>query len=144
MNIRFFEDPLDTMILSAVEKYKSEVIGVLFGRQSRGEFVVTMEVPLVTAETKFTWADYNKQRVNQIISLYPELTSKRRKFLGFYHSHTQHGDIRAFPQMSEDDRKSFSDTEEASIEIILAMNDYLRFVEWDENQDGTVSGTCAD
>lgn len=51
MDIRFSEDPLDVMILSSVESYKSEVIGVLFGRILSKKYVVTIALPLVTAKT---------------------------------------------------------------------------------------------
>jgi len=142
MKIQIQIDPLDIMILSSVEKYKSEVIGLLFGNQVFKKYNIKMALPLVTAETTFTVADYNLNRVKRVITLYPELTNKKRKFLGFYHSHTQYGDIKAIPQMSDVDKESFIHTEDAKLEIILVINDYQRYVEWAENEDGTISGTC--
>lgn len=142
MKIKFYAETLDIMILSSVEKYKSEVIGLLFGHHVFNSFIIKMGLPLVTAETTFTAADYSFNRVKRIPALYPELIDRKRKFLGFYHSHTQYGDIKAIPQMSDIDKESFIQTEDAMVEIILAINDYQRYVEWAENMDGTISGTC--
>lgn len=143
MKIHITTDPLNIMILSTVEKYKSEVIGLLFGCFRFKKYYIEMALPLVTAETSYTKADYNQRRIARIIELYQEIINKRRRrFLGFYHSHAQYGDDRAIPQMSEADEESFNETEEAQVELIIAINDYHRYVEWVENTDGTISGTC--
>lgn len=53
----------DNMILSAVEKYKSEVIGILFGRENSKYYKIEMVLPLATVEIKFTTVEYNLNSV---------------------------------------------------------------------------------
>lgn len=143
MKIIFTEDALDIMLLSSVEKYKSEVIGLLFGqfRPSQSKILVSFVLPLVTAKTSPAKADYNEQRIKRVLNLFSNLRNQNRRFLGFYHSHPQFGDNKGVPKMSKDDIESFSLTPEAEIEVIIAINNYQRKVTWESRRDGTLSGT---
>lgn len=124
-----------SMVLSAIEVYHFETLGLLLGWKGGDKFIIEYAIPFQTAEKAKTWVSPNERRasrVREIVHLIPV------DVIGDYHSHTEFGDDKARPIPSGDD---IADMEEGNIYIIIALNECHRKSEWKNNTDGSISGT---
>ena len=124
-----------SMILSAIEVYHLETLGLLLGSKNEGDFIVEYAIPYQSARKAKTWVSPNERRasrVKKIVHLIPV------DVIGDYHSHTKLGDSRALSHPSGDD---IADMDKGKLYIILAVNESKRTVEWHANINGTISGT---
>jgi len=155
------------LLISAVEVYKRECFGLLIGYRDRkgGGFggrhaspgsvseapdslrrraddemyIVEHALPYQTARRRHRGVTSNPRahkRIDRFLRKVPQLS-----VIGDFHSHTMWGYSRAASHPSE------TDLEEMIAEntyIIVSVNDRLREVPWNYNDDGSLSGTTDD
>ncbi len=124
-----------SMVLSAIEVYNYETLGLLLGLKGGNKFIIEYAIPFQTAEKAKTWVSPNERRVSrvkEIVHLIPV------DVIGDYHSHTELGDEKARAIPSGDD---IADMEKGNVYLIIAVNECKRRVEWKNNYDGSISGT---
>ena len=115
------------VILSSIEVYQKECLGVLLGYRTQGMIVVEYAIPLQTAQRKYSEVSSNRRREHNVLSVLKELIQFDK--LGYYHSHPQYGDTKGVARLSEEDKESMTDGE---IELIVAINDSKRGSWWKE------------
>ncbi|OQX51515.1 MAG: hypothetical protein B5M53_10975 [Candidatus Cloacimonas sp. 4484_209] len=124
-----------SMVLSAIEVYHLETLGLLLGIKGEDTFIVEYAIPFQTAKKAKTWVSPNEKRASRIKKIVHLLPID---VIGDYHSHTELGENRAFPRPSGDD---IADMEKNNVYLILALNESNKVVEWHSNSDGSISGT---
>ncbi len=124
-----------SMVLSAIEVFHLETLGLLLGMKGEGKYIVEYAIPYQSAQKQKTWVSPNERRasrVKKIISILPV------DVIGDFHSHTEIGKEKATIVPSGDD---IADMEKDQIYIIMALNESEKRVEWHNNTDGSISGT---
>jgi hypothetical protein len=124
-----------SMILSAIEVFHLETLGLLLGMRGEDKFIVEYAIPYQSAQKQKTWVSPNERRasrVRKIIDILPI------DVIGDFHSHTEIGETKATVVPSGDD---IADMEEEQVYVILALNESEKTVKWHQNQDGSISGT---
>lgn len=124
------------ILASALETYKRETIGLLFGSKSKKIIRVKLAFPPQTAKRFFARAEITSKAEKRLISIFQNFA--HMKLLGFFHSHPEWGDIMGETKLSEDDINSL---EVGEIEIVISINKTKRNYEWHYNLDKTLSGT---
>lgn len=124
-----------SMILSSVEVYKNECHGILLGFKTHRRIIVEYAIPFQSAKRKFNEVTPNWRRELKIIEVLPKLVHLQK--LGYFHSHTQFGDERGLPELSESDKNYMRERE---IEVIVAINDSKNTSPWTESKK-KLSGT---
>ena len=118
------ERALFSMLLSTVEVYRHESLGLLLGYAGIDRFVVEYAVPYQTAMKGYSWvapksiAAERMEKMLKYVSL---------NLIGDFHSHTQWGDSIAKPVPSGDD---IADMGFNKVHIIVAINDKVKFQKW--------------
>lgn len=126
------------MVLSAVEVYKHETLGLLLGYKGDDEFIVEYAIPYQTSMKGYSWVSPKptvSERIKELVKNLPV------EVIGDFHSHTEFGKNRAVPVPSGDD---IADMEESHIHIIVAVNEKKRAQKWSSGKDGEISGTLGD
>jgi proteasome lid subunit RPN8/RPN11 len=128
------------LLISAVEVYKRECFGLLIGyRDRKGPdemFIVEHAVPFQSAGRRHKGVVTNPRahkRIERFLGNIPQLS-----VVGDFHSHTMWGYNRAASHPSETDLSGMVPNH---VYIILSVNDRLREVPWNYNDDGSLSGT---
>ncbi len=126
------------MIISVVEVYRRETLGLLLGYRGRNSYVLEYAIPSQTAERMYSWSEPRASAVERMSKITKNLTVE---IIGDYHSHTEfRGDkARAIPS-GED----IADMQMDHVHIILAVNPNKRRLRWRQNSDGSISGTISD
>lgn len=131
------------LLLSAVEVYKRECFGLLIGyrdqQAGKDMFIVEHAIPFQSAGRKHKGVVANPRahrRIERFLARIPQMS-----VIGDFHSHTMWGYTRAASHPSDTDREGM---EAGSVYIILSVNDRLREVPWNYNDDGSLSGTTDD
>lgn len=132
-----------TLLISAVETFKRECVGELFGyapNKSKNYFLITNSIPTQCANRSYseiTPQTRSSKRVVNLISDYPYLFRK----IGEYHSHPEWGNIRYGEEMSSTDIKKMVDGE-YSLEIIIEISSRKKgAAPWTTEDDGSVKGS---
>ncbi|MEW6456870.1 MAG: Mov34/MPN/PAD-1 family protein [Acidobacteriota bacterium] len=123
------------MILSVIEVYKKESIGLLLGYSSPDEFIVEYAIPYQTAETTFSKAEPKLKAFERMSNLLQNLPVK---VIGDYHSHTEFGKSKAKAIPSGED---IADMSPDKIHLILAVNAAEKNRKWNHHSNGSISGT---
>jgi hypothetical protein len=124
-----------SMVLSAIEVFHLETLGLLLGMRGDDKFVVEYAIPYQSAQKQKTWVSPDERRasrVKKIIDILPV------DMIGDFHSHTELGEKKATVIPSGDD---IADMEEGMVYIIIALNESEKRVKWHRNADGSISGT---
>jgi proteasome lid subunit RPN8/RPN11 len=131
------------LLISAVEVYKRECFGLLIGyRDRRGAedmFIVEHALPFQSAGRRYKGLVTNPrahQRVERFLRNMPHLS-----VIGDFHSHTMWGYSKAASHPSETDLEGMKPEH---VYVIVSVNDRLREVPWNYNDDGSLSGTTVD
>ena len=133
------------LLISAVEVYKRECFGLLIGyRDRRGpteeeSFIVEHAIPYQSAGRKHRGVVSNPRahrRIERFLRNIPQLS-----VIGDFHSHTMWGYNRAASHPSDTDLQGM---ERENVYVIVSVNDRLREVRWNYNDDGSLSGTTDD
>lgn len=133
------ENAFLSIILSAIEVYHHETLGLLLGYGIGQEFVVEYAIPYQTAVKGFTYTKPPKEktieRMAEILSEWPG------EVIGDYHSHTELGSNKARAIPSGDD---IADMTPGKLNIIVAVNEKERETKWRRQRNGSLSGTLGD
>ena len=124
-----------SMVLSAIEVFHLETLGLLLGMRGEDKFIVEYAIPYQTAQKQKTWVSPNEKRasrVKKIVSILPV------DMIGDFHSHTEIGKSKARIIPSGDD---IADMDEGFVYILIALNESAKIVKWHKNKDGSISGT---
>jgi len=125
------------MILSVVEVYKRETLGLLLGYKGGNRFFVEYAIPSQTAEKKFSWTEPKMRAIERMTNITKNMSID---VIGDYHSHTDYGGEMAKAMPSGED---IADMQSGNVHIIIAVNPKLVKVKWRQNNDGTISGTIS-
>ena len=131
------------LLISAAEVYKRECFGLLIGyrvRRGRQEmYIVEHALPYQTAGRRHKGVVSNPRahkRIERFLSSIPQLS-----VIGDFHSHTMWGYSRAASGPSDTDLEGMTSE---NVYVIVSINDRLREVAWNYNDDGSLSGTTDD
>lgn len=127
------------IVLSSIEVYKKECLGILLGIKSQGKIIVEYAVPF-QAVAKRTYSEVwpHPKKMIKIEEAIPKLM--HLEYLGDFHSHPQFGDKKGFAQLSETDKVSM---EETNIEIVAAINTSKHRTGW-RITNGELAGCVCD
>ena len=126
------------MILSVIEVYKRETLGLLLGYRGNNKFFVEYAIPSQTAEREFSWTEPKAKAFARMTNIIKNMAID---VIGDYHSHTEYGGEKARAIPSGED---IADMHKGNVHIIVAVNPKLAKVKWRQNNDGTISGTISD
>ncbi len=131
------------LLISAVEVYKRECFGLLIGYRDRKRqdemFIVEHALPFQTAGRQHKGVVSNPRahkRIDRFLRNMPHLS-----VIGDFHSHTMWGYSRAPSHPSATDAEGMKP---GHVYVILSINDRLREVPWNYNDDASLSGTTDD
>ena len=127
------------LILSSIEVYKRECLGLLLGYKLEDRFIVEYSVTYQSAKRMRNGVSPNRLRHGRIEGVLPKFD--KLELLGDFHSHPQYGSLKGIPKPSSLD---INDMERGKLYMIVGINDNEHSVRWGENQDGTISGTLND
>ena len=127
------------LIVSSVEVFRDECLGILLGYRESDRMTVEYAIPYQSAKRRKGSVDANLRRDAVCKGLLPSLS--HLEHLGYFHSHTQFGNRLAIAKASLDD---FQSMREGQIEIIVAVNEASRRKEWMMHRDGHLSGTIGE
>lgn len=127
-----------SMILSSIEVYRHETLGLLLGYRSMDGFVVEYGIPYQTAVKGYSWVapkSRSSERMENILEHMPI------NVIGDFHSHTQWGDSKAKATPSGED---VADMESGNVYLIVAVNDKTKDVPWHHTKKGIIKGTLGE
>jgi proteasome lid subunit RPN8/RPN11 len=131
------------LLISAVEVYKKECFGLLIGyRDRKGDddmYIVEHAIPYQTAGRRHKGVVSNPRahrRIERFLTNMPHLS-----VIGDFHSHTMWGYSRAASGPSDVDLEGMAPQ---NVYLIVSINDRLREVPFNYNDDGSLSGTTND
>ena len=127
-----------SIVLSVIEVYKKESMGLILGFGGGDEFIIEYAIPYQTAEKGFTWVEPRERISERMLKVVEQLPID---VLGDYHSHTELGDSKAKAHPSGVDIASM---EKDKLYLIVAVNEKEKFEPWSMNADGSISGTITD
>ncbi|MBI2486448.1 MAG: Mov34/MPN/PAD-1 family protein [Deltaproteobacteria bacterium] len=139
MKVFLSESAFMGLILSSIEVYKKECLGLLLGYKLEDRFIVEYTVAYQSAKRMRNGVSPNHARHNRIGNVLPKFD--KLEIVGDFHSHPQYGTLKGIPTPSPLD---INGMETGKVHMIIAINDNQRSVRWGENQDGTISGTLND
>jgi len=121
------------IVLSCIEVYKKECLGILLGYNipSSKQFIVEYAIPLQSAERKHTEVSIKWRRESKVLDVLPNLIQLEK--LGYFHSHPQYGRKKGVAELSEEDIESMNTRE---LELVVAINDSKRSSWWNESDKG--------
>ncbi|MDD2889384.1 MAG: Mov34/MPN/PAD-1 family protein [bacterium] len=129
------ERALLSMVLSCIEVYHHEALGLLLGHIGIDKYIVEYAIPYQTAMKGYSWVAPKSNaadRMNKILKCLP------LSLIGDYHSHTQWKTLRGEPTPSGDD---IADMECGRVYIIMAINDKVKPEPWRITENGFITGT---
>jgi proteasome lid subunit RPN8/RPN11 len=128
------------LLISAVEVYKRECFGLLIGSRDRKGpqemYIVEHALPFQSAGRRHKGVVSNPRahkRIDRFLQNIPQLS-----VIGDFHSHTMWGYSRAASHPSDTDLQGMKPE---NVYVIVSVNDRLREVPWNYNDDGSLSGT---
>ena len=131
------------LLISAVEVYKKECFGLLIGyrdhKMDEDMYIVEHAIPYQTAGRRHKGVVNNPRahrRIERFLRNMPHLS-----VVGDFHSHTMWGYSRAASHPSETDLEGMAPE---NVYLIVSVNDRLREVPFNYNDDGSLSGTTDD
>ena len=115
-----------SIVLSGIEVYRDEVLGVLLGYELvDGDLVVEYAIPYQTAKRSKREVEPIRHREIRVLNILDRLTNFHH--LGYFHSHTEFRGERGVAELSDPDKESL---DEGMIELIIAINDAKRKFSW--------------
>lgn len=131
MKVYILEDAFWNMLLSTIEVYPKECLGLLIGVQDRNKFIVHKSVVFQTAERHVKGVNFPKDRVHEEVVNFLEDHLPYLKTIGDFHSHTK--EAGHYP--SETDMQAM---EEKQIYIIIQAYKRKKKVPWQYNRAKTL------
>jgi hypothetical protein len=126
------------IVLSSIEVFKKECLGLLVGVGSQGKIVVEHAIPFqAVSERKFCSVRANWRKETELRNAVPKIANL--DYLGDFHSHPQFGDSKGVAQLSDCDKESI---EEKKIEIVVAINSSKRRLKWTQSKGELFGSIC--
>lgn len=121
----------ETMVASAIEVYKKEVLGYIFGRKKGNEYRISHAIPLQTSERKYREAIFPVDERDKRIQSLDEFLN--RELAGDFHSHT---DFNGAPQdcISSHDREALRECPYSLSIIISVKTNVSRAYKWNHRR----------
>ncbi len=118
MDVLLSSDSFISIISAAIEGYKSEVGGLIFGDRipSSSKFVVKLAIPLQTTKRAQTYVSFDLKRTKRVLRTWDYLTV--HWYLGTFHSHPEGRGQRYKPIPSKSDTTILSPED---LDIIIAL-----------------------
>ncbi len=139
MKVYLSENAFMGLLLSSAEVFKKESLGYLLGYRLHDRFIVEYAFSLQTARRKRRGVIFHhrdQKKIEPILSKFVKL-----QIVGDFHSHTPYGDTKGIPIPSTEDIKGM---EKDNLYIIIAINELGTTKPWQENKDGSISGSMGD
>lgn len=139
MKVYLSENAFIDLLLSSAEVYKRESLGFLLGYRPEDRFIIEHAFSFQTARRKHKGVVFqhkNHKKIEPILEKFDRL-----QIIGDFHSHTQFGVTKGLPIPSDED---ISEMREGHIYLIVAINNNEKTLNWNENRDGTISGSVGD
>jgi proteasome lid subunit RPN8/RPN11 len=139
MKVYLSENAFVDLLLSSAEVYKKECLGFLLGYKLEDRYIVEHAFSFQTAARMHKGVIYhrkNHKKIQPVLDKFEKL-----QIIGDFHSHTQYGSTKGLPIPSGEDIEEMI---ENNIYLIIAINNNRKTMNWDENKDGTMSGSVGD
>lgn len=136
MRVYLSENAFLDLLLSSVEVYKKECLGLLLGYRLEDRFIVEHVFSLQTASRGHRGVAIrlkDQRKIESIIAKFDKL-----RIIGDFHSHTQFGSVKGLPVPSPQDIQGMKPEH---IHLIVAINNNNKTVSWGEKRNGMVSGS---
>jgi len=124
------------MVVSCIEVYKKEALGLLLGRASGDEYVVTDAVPYQSAKRDYEYVSISPKKENRVNNVLKFISSSR--LVGDFHSHP---DWHA--RLSRHDKKELFEAGNHFVSITIVVKASKQLKPWRRNSDESVSGTIS-
>lgn len=139
MRVYISENAFVDLLLSSAEVYKKECLGFLLGYRLEDRFIVEHAFSFQTATRKHNGVVYHRKdhkKIAPIIDKFDKLT-----IIGDFHSHAQYGASKGLSIPSRDD---IAEMKKDNVYLIIAINNNVKTMDWNENKDGSISGSVSD
>lgn len=136
MKVYLSENAFMGLLLSGAEVFKKESLGYLLGYRLDDRFIIEHAYSLQTARRKRRGVIFHhrdQKKIEPILSKFVKL-----QIVGDFHSHTPYGDAKGLSIPSTEDIKGM---EKDNLYIITAINEPGLKRPWNENKDGSISGS---
>jgi proteasome lid subunit RPN8/RPN11 len=139
MRVYLSENAFIDLLLSSAEVYKRECLGFLLGYRLEDRYIVEHAFTVQTANRKPKGVIYNNKNHKKILPILARFNKLQK--IGDFHSHTQFGPTKglAIPSVEDIDGMVHD-----NIYLIVAINNNEKTMSWNENRDGTISGSVSD
>lgn len=125
------------LLLSCAEVFKKESLGYLLGYRLEDRFIIEHAFSLQTARRKRRGVLFSRKDEKKIASTLSKF--EKLQIIGDFHSHTPYGESRGLPIPSAED---IAEMEPDNLYLIIAVNDLQKSRPWNENIDGSISGSA--
>jgi len=139
LQVYLSENAYIDLILSSAEVYKKECLGFLLGYKLEDRFIVEHAFTVQAAYRGHKGVVYNRRNHKKLESILTRFD--KLAIIGDFHSHTQFGLTKGLPIPSTEDIKEMIP---GKIYLIVAINNNQKTMAWNENRDGTISGSVCE
>jgi len=139
MRVYLSENAFIDLLLSSAEVYKRECLGFLLGYKLEDRFIIEHAFPVQAANRRHRGVVYSRKNHKKLESILARF--EKLQIIGDFHSHTQFGTTKGLPIPSDEDIKEMAP---GRIYLIVAINNNEKTMSWDENRDGTISGSVSE
>jgi len=136
MKVYLSENAFMGLLLSSAEVFKRESLGYLLGYRLDDRFIIENAFSLQTARRKRRGVMLHlrdQKKIEPILSNF-----KKLQIVGDFHSHTPYGSEKGLAVPSPIDIKGMK---KENLYIIIAINEMEVTKSWNENKDGSISGS---
>ena len=136
MHVVIADTAFVTIVAMAMETYKLECIGMLYGYRCDGGFTIEYSLPHQTAKRRLSEVNTYDKRLRtaqQAVSSISPL-----QCIGDYHSHTDYGKSGSWTLPSETDMKSMR---EGCIYIVISLERGDGEIKWHQQPTGAILGS---
>lgn len=135
MQVVITDSAFVTIIAMAMETYKKECIGILYGRASENGFTIEYAMPHQTARRSLSEVNTFDKRLRAARRVVSDMSTLQQ--IGDYHSHTDYDKDGTWTVPSETDAKSMHP---GNIYIVVAIEDEPSREDWHQQALGTIEG----
>ncbi|MBI2252838.1 MAG: Mov34/MPN/PAD-1 family protein [Armatimonadetes bacterium] len=138
MKVFILENAFWNLLLSSVEVYPKECLGLLIGSSDKSRIVVHHAVVFQTAERFTRGVHFPRNHIHQGVLCFLEECLTHLKIVGDFHSHTKEADYRP----SEEDQEGM---DEDQVYVIVQIYKKKKNLPWRYNRQKTLlAGTTRD
>jgi len=113
---------MSTILLSVVEQFPNEVVGILFGYNEDNRISIDFILPLTHMSSSTDYVEFENERIDDISEFYTKNISPNHTYLGIYHSHNEANGEKGSPEQSSFDADRFHNRVKNNIDLIVACN----------------------